>query len=45
MSSRGDKELYFEGDKGLEQASQRSCEVSFSGHIQILSGNFPVQSI
>lgn len=44
MSSGGDKKLYFEGDKGLEQASQRSCGVSFSGQIQIISGNFPMQS-
>jgi len=35
--------LYGKGDRALEQAAQRGCGASFSGHTQDLAGHFPVQ--
>jgi len=35
--------LYCDGDGALEQAAQSGCGLSFSGGIQDLLGQFPVQ--
>lgn len=41
----GDKKiLCFEDESALAQAAQRGCVFSFSRHIQMLPGCFPVQA-
>jgi len=38
-----EKLVYFKGDRGLEQVTQRNCGIYFSGAIQDPPGHFPVQ--